>query len=129
MKIQKNLFLLAAVIAFAWGLFGLIAPKVLIDFLKVPEEFINPALVSTQMSLAIAQISLGIIAIWIRSLADKKLISQAMLVVAAVFLLFGLQAVLVHLVVEGLAINMILFIEGIVFIVLGGVFFVWRKPK
>ena len=101
----------------------------LIDFLKVPEEFINPALVSTQMSLAIAQISLGIIAIWIRSLADKKLISQAMLVVAAVFLLFGLQAVLVHLVVEGLAINMILFIEGIVFIVLGGVFFVWRKPK
>jgi predicted membrane channel-forming protein YqfA (hemolysin III family) len=129
MKIQKNLFLLAAVIAFAWGLFGLFTPKVLIDFLKVPEEFINPALVSTQMSLAIAQISLGIIAIWIRSLADKKLISQAMLIVAVIFLLFGLQAVLVHLVVEGLAINMILFIEGIVFIVLGVVFFVWRKPK
>ena len=129
MKLQKNLFLLAAVIALIWGIFGLFAPRVLIDFLKVPEEFINPGLISTQMTLAIAQISLGIISIWIRRLDDKALISQAMLVVAVIFLLFGLQSIFAHIVVEGLAINMFLFIQGIVFVLLGVVFFVLRKPK
>jgi hypothetical protein len=129
MKLQKNLLLLAAVIAFAWGLFGLFAPQVLLNFLKVPEESINPSLISTQMSLAIAQISLGIFAIWIRSLKDKNLMGQAMSIVALIFLLFGLEQVLVRLVVKGLAMNMFLFIQGIVFIVLAVIFFIFKNPK
>ncbi len=129
MKLQKNLLLLAAIIAFAWGLFGLFAPQVLVNLLKIPEESINPTLISTQMTLAIAQISLGIIAIWIRGLKDKQLMGQAMSIVALIFLLFGLESALSHLIVKGLAMNMFLFIEGIVFIVLAVVFFVWKNPK
>jgi hypothetical protein len=129
MKLQKNLLLLAAIIAFAWGLFGLFAPQVLVNLLKIPEESINPTLISTQMTLAIAQISLGIIAIWIRGLKDKQLMGQAMSIVALIFLLFGLESALSHLIVKGLAMNTFLFIEGIVFIVLAVVFFVWKNPK
>lgn len=129
MKLQKNLLLLAAIIAFAWGLFGLFAPQVLVNLLKIPEESINPYLISTQMTLAIAQISLGIIAVWIRGLKDKQLMGQAMSIVALIFLLFGLESVLSPLIIKGLAMNMFLFIEGIVFIVLAVVFFVWKNPK
>jgi hypothetical protein len=129
MKLQKNLLLLAAVIAFAWGLFGLFAPQVLLNLLKVPEESINPTLISTYMLLAIAQISLGIVSIWIRSLKDKNLMGQAMSIVALIFLLFGLEQVLVRLVVKGLAMNMFLFIQGIVFIVLAVIFFIFKNPK
>jgi hypothetical protein len=81
------------------------------------------------MLLGISQISLGIVALWMRSLKDKNAMSGAMTVVSVVFLLFGLEAVLVNLVVEGLARNMILFIQGIVFIILAVVFFLCRKPK
>ncbi len=129
MKLQKNLILLAAIIALIWGVLGLFAPQVLANLLKIPEESINPYLISTQMTLAIAQISLGIIAIWIRTLKDKNLMGQAMTVVALIFLLFGLESVLLHLIVKGLPMNMFLFIEGIVFIVLAVVFFVWKNPK
>jgi len=129
MKLQKNLLLLAAIIAFAWGLFGLFAPQVLVNLLKIPEESINSYLISTQMTLAIAQISLGIIAVWIRSLKDKQLIGRAMSIVALVFLLFGLESVLSPLILKGLAMNMFLFIEGIVFIVLAVIFFIFKNPK
>ena len=97
--------------------------------LKTPSEAINPALISTQMVLAISQISLGIICFWMRSLKDKTAMSGAMSVVALAFLLFGLQGVLVNLMVEGLARNMFLFIQSIVFIVLAVLFFLKRNPK
>lgn len=129
MKLQKNLLLLAAIIAFAWGLFGLFAPQVLANLLKIPEESINPYLISTQMTLAIAQISLGIIAVWIRTLKDKKLMGQAMPIVALIFLLFGLESVLSPLIIKDLAMNLFLLIEGIVFIVLAVAFFVGKNPK
>lgn len=129
MKLQKNLLLIPIVVALVWGLFGLFAPEALMKLLKTPSESINPVLISTQMTLAISQIGLGIIAIWIRSLKDKKVMTGAMSVVAVVFLLFGLDAVLVNFIVEGLARNMFLFIQGIVFIVLAVLFFLYRKPK
>ena len=129
MKLQKNLLLIPVVVAGVWGLFGLFAPEALMKLLKTPSESINPALISTQMVLAISQISLGIIAFWMRSLKDKTAMSGAMLVVAVVFLLFGLQGVLVNLIVEGLSRNMFLFIQGIVFIVLAVLFFLKRNPK
>ncbi len=129
MKLQKILLLIAAVIGFGWGIFGLFAPQTLMESLQVPFAFINPNYVSTQMSLAIAQIVLGIIAVWMYTLTDKKIMSQAMTVVSVAFLLFGLQAVLSHLVVKELTLNIFLFVEGIVFIVLAGVFFLARKPK
>ncbi len=129
MKLQKNLLLIPVVVAMVWGLFGLFAPEALMKLLKTPSESINPALISTQLSLAISQLGLGIIAFWMRSLKDKTAISGAMSVVAVVFLLFGLQGVLVNLMVEGLARNMILFIQSIVFIVLAVLFFLKRNPK
>ncbi len=129
MKLQKNLLLIPVVVAMVWGLFGLFAPEALMKLLKTPSESINPALISTQMSLAISQIGLGIIAFWMRSLKDKTAMSGAMSVVAVVFLLFGLNAVSVNLMVEGLARNMFLFIQGIVFIVLAVLFFLKRNPK
>ncbi len=129
MTLQKNLLLIPVVVAGIWGLWGLFAPEALMKLLKTPSESINPALISTQMLLAISQISLGIVAFWMRSLNDKKAMSGAMSVVAVVFLLFGLNAVLVNLIVEGLARNMFLFIQGIVFIVLAVLFFLKRNPK
>jgi hypothetical protein len=129
MKTQKNLLWIPVVFGFVWGLFDLFAPEAALRFLNTPSENINPSLVSTVMILAISQISLGIIALWMRSLKDKTAMSGAMTVIALAFLLFGLEAVLVGLVVEGLTSNTILFVQGVVFIVLAILFFLNRKPK
>ncbi len=129
MKLQKNLFWIPIIFAFAWGLFGLFAPQALFKFLNVPTENINVTLISTQMTVGISQISLGIIAYWLRSLKDKATMAGAMTVVGVVFLLFGVEAILVNFIVEGHTINMILFVQGIIFILLGFVFFASRKPK
>lgn len=129
MNLQKNLLWIPAVIAMVWGLFGLFAPETLFKFLNTPSESVNVVLIATQMLLGISQIGLGIVALWMRSLKDKNAMSGAMTVVSVIFLLFGLEAVLVNFVVEGLARNMILFIQGIVLIILAVVFFLCRKPK
>jgi hypothetical protein len=129
MKPQKNLLLIPVVVAGVWGLFGLFAPEALMKLLNTPSESINPSLISTHMSLAIAQICLAIFAFWMRSLTDKKAMSGAMSVVALTFLLFGLEGVLVNLIVEGYAWNMFLLIQSFVFIVLTVIFFMKRNPK
>lgn len=129
MKTQKNLLWLPVLFGLVWGFFDLFFPQTALRFLNTPSENINPSLISTVMILAISQISLGIIALWFRSLKDKTAMSGAMKIIAAVFLFFGLEAVLVNFVVEGLARNMILFIQGIVFIILAIIFFLNRKPK
>jgi len=66
---------------------------------------------------------------WMRGLKDKAAMSGAMTVVSVIFLLFGLEAVLVNFLLEGYTMNMILFVQGIVFIVLGILFYAVRKPK
>ncbi|MEE8190815.1 MAG: hypothetical protein V3T79_04375, partial [Candidatus Scalindua sediminis] len=66
MKLQKNLLLIPVVVAGVWGLFGLFAPEALMKLLNTPSESINPSLISTHMSLAIAQICLAIFAFWMR---------------------------------------------------------------
>ncbi len=129
MKLQKNLLLIAVVVGMVWGLFGLFAPEALMKLLKTPSESINPSLISTHMVLAISQISLGIIAFWMRSLKDKTAMSGAMSVIAVAFLLFGLEGVLVNLIVEGHQWNMFLVIQSFVFIVLAVLFFLKRNPK
>jgi hypothetical protein len=129
MALQKSLLLIATIIAAVWGLFGLFAPEALMKLLNTPSEAINPSSISTHMSLAIAQICLGIIAFWMRSLQDKKAMSGAMSVVAIAFLLFGLEGILVHVIVKDLPWNMFLVIQSIVFIILAAVFFMKRNPK
>ncbi len=129
MKLQKNLLWIPIVFAFAWGLLALFAPQTIFKLLNTPTENINLSLISTQMILGIGQISLGIIAFWMRSLKDKATMAGAMTVVGIVLLLFGLEAVLVNFIVEGMTINMILFVQGIVFILLGLLFFSARKSK
>ena len=129
MALQKNLLLIAMVIAAVWGLFGLFAPEALMKLLNAPSEAINPSAISTHMSLAIAQICLAIIAFWMRSLKDKEAMSGAMSVVAIAFLLFGLEGVLVNLIVKDLPWNIFLVIQSIVFIVLAVIFFMKRNPK
>ena len=129
MKLQKNLLIIPILFALVWGILGLFFPETVFKLLGLPEENINITLKSTQMILGISQISLGIIAIWMRSLKDKAVMGGAMTVVSVAFLLFGLEAVLVNFLVEGHTINMILFVQGIIFIVLGVLFFAARKPK
>jgi uncharacterized membrane protein YozB (DUF420 family) len=130
MKTQRNLLWLPVVFGFVWGLFDLFAPEAALRFLNTPSENINPSLVSTVMILAISQISLGIVALWMRSLKDKKAMSGAMTVIALAFLLFGLELVLAgKKPIEGLTSNTILFVQGVVFIILAILFFINRKPK
>ena len=129
MKLQKNLLWIPVLFAMVWGLFSLFAPETLMKFLNTPTENINLSLIATQMIVGVSQISLGIIALWMRTLKDRGAMSGAMTVVAVVFLLFGLEAVLVDLVVEGLKTNTIIFVQGVVFIVLAVLFFINRKPK
>ena len=129
MKLQKNLLIIPILFALVWGILGLFFPATISKLLNQPAENMNLTLTSTQMTLGIAQISLGIIALWMRTLKDKAVMSGAMTVVSVIFLLFGLEAVLVPFLVEGHTINTIIFSEGILFIVLAILFFVLRKPK
>lgn len=129
MKTQKNLLWIPVIFALGWGVLGLFVPETVLRFLNTPSENINPNLTSILMVLAISQICLGIIALWMRSLKDKTAMSGAMTVIGVVFLLFGLEAVLVNFIVEGLERDMILTIQGIVFIILAILFFLNRKPK
>jgi hypothetical protein len=129
MALQKNLLWIPVVVSGVWGLFGLFAPEALMKLLNTPSEAINPSSISTHMSLAIAQIMLGIICFWMRGLKDKAAMSGAMTVVAIGFLLFGLEGVLVRVIVKDLPSNMFLLIQSIVFIVLAVIFFMKRNPK
>jgi hypothetical protein len=129
MKLQKNLLIIAILFALVWGILGLFFPSTVAKLLNYPTENLNSTLTSMQMTLGIAQISLGIVALWMRTLKDKAAMGNAMAVVSVIFLLFGLDAVLKNLFVEGLTRNTILFVQGILFIVLAILFFVLRKPK
>ncbi len=129
MKLQKNLLIIPVLFAGVWGILGLFFPATVFKLLNIPTENINISLTSTQMILGISQISLGIIACWMRSLKDKAVMAGAMTVVSVAFLLFGLEAVLVNVLVEGYTLNMVLFVQGIIFIVLGIVFYAVSKPK
>jgi hypothetical protein len=129
MKLQKNLLIIPVLFAGVWGILGLFFPATVFKLLNIPTENINISLTSTQMILGISQISLGIIACWMRSLKDKAIMAGAMTVVSVAFLLFGLEAILVNVLVEGYTLNMILLVQGIIFIVLGLLFYAVRKPK
>jgi hypothetical protein len=128
-KLQKNLLIIAILFALVWGVLGLFFPSTVAKLLNYPTENLNNTLKSMQMTLGIAQISLGIVALWMRTLKDKAALGGAMAVVAVIFLLFGLDAVLKNMFVEGLTRNTFLFGQGILFIVLAILFFVLRKPK
>ena len=128
MKVQKNLLWIPAILSLLWGIFGLLAPGSLAKMLKTPAEWMNPGLLSWQSVLAVSQICLGIIALWMRTISDKKIMTGAMTIVSIVFLLFGLQGVLHTLFIKGLKLEMITFIQGIVMILLAGLFFIKRKP-
>ena len=127
MKLQKNLLIIPAVLALVWGVSGLFIPGLVFKFLKTPAEMINPGLTSTHSLLGIGQISLGIIALWMRSISDKKMMAGAMTVIAAVFLMFGLPGVLSDFFIADSVRNMVVFVQGIVMILLAVLFFVKRK--
>ncbi len=127
MKLQKNLLIIPAALALVWGVFGLFAPGLVFKFLKTPAEMINPGLTTTHSVLGVGQISLGIVALWMRSISDKKMMAGAMTVIAASLLMFGLHGVLNNLFIEGSTRNMVVFIQGIVMILLAVLFFVKRK--
>jgi hypothetical protein len=129
MKLQKNLLWIPFLLALFWAVFSLFAPEKLFEFLGIAAENANISLISTQMTLGISQLSLAIIAFWMRSIKDKATMAGAMTVVGVSFLLFGLEAVLVNYLVEGMTINMILFVQGIVMILLGFLFLASRKSK
>jgi len=127
MKLQKNLLIIPAALALVWGVFGLFAPGLVFKFLKTPAELINPGLMTTHSLLGVGQISLGIVALWMRSISDKKMMAGAMTVIAASLLMFGLHGVLHNLFIADSIRNMVVFIQGIVMILLAVLFFVKRK--
>lgn len=127
MKLQKSLLFIPAALALVWGVFGLFTPGLIFKLLKTPAEMINPGLTATHSLLGVGQISLGIIALWMRSISDKKMMAEAMTVIAAIFLMFGLHGVLHDFIIEGGTRNMIVFIQGIVMILLAVLFFAKRK--
>jgi hypothetical protein len=128
MKVQKNLLWIPVVLALLWGICGLLAPGLTAKMLKTPAEWMNPGLLSWQSVFAVSQICLGIIALWMRTISDKKIMTGAMTIIALVFLLFGLHGVLQSLFIRGLELEMITFIQGIVMILLAALFFIKRKP-
>ena len=129
MKLQKNLLIIPILFAGVWGILGVFFPETVFKLLDLPKENINITLKSTQMILGIIQICIAIIAIWMRTLKDEAVMAGAMKVVSVGFLLFGLEAVLVNVLVDGYTLNMILFVQGIIFIVLGILFYAVSKPK
>ena len=129
MKLQKNLLIIPILFAGVWGILGVFFPETVFKLLDLPKENINITLKSTQMILGISQICIAIIAIWMRTLKDEAVMAGAMKVVSVGFLLFGLEAVLVNVLVDGYTLNMILFVQGIIFIVLGILYYAVSKPK
>jgi hypothetical protein len=129
MQLQKNLLIIPILVAGIWGILGLFFPATVFKMLGTPTENINISLTTTQMTVGVSQLSLAIIAIWFRTLKDKATMTGAMTVVAVIFLFFGVEWVLVTFLVEGVTMNMILFVQAIIFIVLGILFFAVRKPK
>ncbi len=127
MKLQKSLLFIPAALALVWGVFCLFTPGLIFKLLKTPAEMINPGLTETQSLLGVGQISLGIIALWMRSISDKKMMAGAMTVIAVIFLMFGLHGVLHGFFIEGAIRNMIVFIQGIVMILLAVLLFAKRK--
>jgi uncharacterized membrane protein len=127
MKLQKSLLIIPAALALVWGVFDLFAPGLVYKFLNTPAEMINPELTATLSLFGVGQISLGIIALWMRSISDKKMMTGAMTVIAAVFLMFGLHGVLSDFFIADSVRNMVVFIQGIVMILLAVIFFVKRK--
>ena len=129
MNLQKNLLIIPILVAGIWGILGLFFPATVFKMLGTPTESINVNLTATQMTVGVSQICLAIIAIWMRTLKDKASMTGAMTVVAVCFLLFGIEGILVNFLVEGITMNMILFVQAIIFVVLGILFFAVRKPK
>ncbi len=127
MKLQKSLLFIPAALALVWGVFGLFTPGLIFKLLKTPAEMINPGLTTTHSLLGVGQISLGIIALWMRSISDKKMMAGAMTVIAVVFLMYGLHGVLHDFFIEGAIRNMIVFVQGIVMILLAVLFIAKRK--
>jgi len=128
MKVQKNLLWIPVVLAFIWGIFGLLAPGLTLKMLKTPAEWTNPGLLSWLNIFAVSMICLGIIPLWMRTISDKKIMTGAMTIVSLVLLLFGLQGVLQTLYIKGLELNLITFVQGIVLILLAALFYIKRKP-
>ena len=127
MKLQKSLLFIPAALSLVWGVFGLFTPGLIFKLLKTPAEMINPGLTATHSLLGIGQISLGIVALWMRSISDKKMMAGAMTVIAASLLMFGLHGVLSDFFIADSVRNMVVFIQGIVMILLAVLFFVKRK--
>lgn len=127
MKLQKNLLFIPAILALVWGVLELFAPGTVLKILKTPAEMMNPGLTVTQTVLGVSQISLGIIALWLRSISDKKVMSGAMTLIAFIFLMFGVHGILNDQFIEGASRQPIIFVQGIVMILLAVLFFAKRK--
>jgi uncharacterized membrane protein YozB (DUF420 family) len=129
MKTQKNLLLIPAILGMLYGLGSIFIPRTFAVFFDIPTENITPDFVSWIISAGVAAIGLGMFAIWFRSLTDINVLKGAMTVFSIFFLLFGVESLLVQVIVQGSTFGYTTFIQGIVFVILAIVFFALRKPK
>jgi len=127
MKTQKSLLLIPAILSLAWGLSGLLAPASMVKMLGIPATDVNPELLDTQAVLSVAQLGLAFLALWMRTITEKKALAGGMTVISLIFVLFGLQGILRNVMTKGLASNTIILVQSIVLLLLAVVFFVKRK--
>ncbi len=129
MKTQKNLLLIPAILGMLYGLGSIFIPRTFAVFFDIPAENITPDFITWIITAGTAGIGLGMFAIWSRSLTDINVVKGVMMVFSIFFFLFGVESLLVQLIVSGSTFGYTTLIQGIVFVILAIVFFANRAPK
>ena len=126
---QKKLLLIPAILGFAYGIVGILFPSVLEAMFKTPDEFINPGYQQTSMILAISQLSLGLLANWMRKVDNSSVLNSGMKIIAIIFVLFGLEGIFASMLFDGLPYSAVSSVQGLIFIIIAVLFYLNSKSK
>ncbi len=129
MEKQKRLLLIPAILGLAYGVVGIFFPSVLHGIFKMPAEHINPSLSELSAVLGISQLSLGMLAIWMRTVEDSNVLNNGMKVVAVIFLLFAVEGMFNSVIFDGLIYNVVSSVQGLIFLIVSVLFYLNSKQK
>jgi hypothetical protein len=129
MEKQKRLLLIPAILGLAYGIVGLFFPSVLHGMFKMPAEHINPTLNELGAVLAISQLSLGLLANWMRKVEDIAVLNSGMKVVAVIFLLFAVEGMFNSIIFDGLRYSAVSSVQGLIFLIIAVLFYLNSKQK
>ena len=122
------------VISTIYGVWAIFTPGHILSTYGTPKELINPLAINVVMLFGVASWVVAILGWHIRSTATEENIEKAMSYFALAWILYGFHGVFSEKVLswpEGLEPTAFSesTISGIVFLVLGVVYFMLRKPK